>query len=81
MIASSVPRAAPNHFSAWPSVLAPLSTKIGRSIMSRSIASTGTASQPTLCPCTTACSERVTSPGTATPTPRIESLVDLGLLR
>ena len=30
MIASSVPRAAPNHFSAWPSVLAPLSTKIGR---------------------------------------------------
>src|SRR5258708_5168482 len=71
MTALSVPRAAPNHFSAWPRVFAPLSTRMGRPVRLRSIASSGTACQPTLWPCTTASSRCSTRPGTATPTPRM----------
>lgn len=68
------PRPPPNHISACPSVLAPFSTNSGTCAgsrpESRSSASSGTASQPTVWPCTrvpsAVCS---TIPGTPMPTP------------
>ncbi len=78
--ASRAPRPAPNHISAWPSVRAPLSmmygTSSGRAPVARSSASSGTASQPMVCPCTTAPpgASRSTMPGTPTPTPSSRSV-------
>ncbi len=73
--ASRQPRPAPNHISAWPRVLAPLSMCSGSGVWARSRRPSGTASQPKVGPCTTAsapgsgpapCS---TMPGTPRPTP------------
>ncbi len=77
--ASPAPRPAPNHISAWPRVLAPLSmkygTRSGSPDRSRSRASSGTASQPMVCPCTVAprSGSRATIPGTPMPTPSSRS--------
>ena len=58
MAAVPAPRPPPNHISAWPRVLAPLSmnsgTSEGMSTASRSSFSKGTAFQPMVWPCTTA---------------------------
>ena len=64
------PRPAPNHSSAWPIVLAPLSMCSGRLVPDRSRRSSGTESQPKVCPCTSTSGPSSTMPGTPTPTPR-----------
>ena len=73
MTACCTPRPAPNQSSAWPSVLAPFSSQIGRAVPARSIRSSGTESQPMVCACTIASRPCSTVPNTPTPSPSTSS--------